>query len=146
MIDASRKDPIRVLCVDDNPGVLNAIAVRLNQERDLQCVGTLPSADHLVETAAALRPDIAILDVEMPGRNIFQAVEELQQVQPQIRVIMLSAHLRTDFVDQATSAGAWGYVSKADSGDEIIDAVRRVASGEFVLGSLVAELYRRHGW
>jgi DNA-binding NarL/FixJ family response regulator len=135
---------IRVLCVDDNQALADALKMKLAGEPDLECIGTLPSADDLAARAAAA--DIVLLDIEMPGRDTFQALRDLLGVHPDVRVIILSAHVRDEYVDAAVGAGVWGYLCKGDRPDEIVRAVRRVAAGEFVLGSEVLEHCKRGAW
>lgn len=130
---------VRVLCVDDNEAIVKAIAQKLAMERDFECVGRLQSADDLVDEAQRTTPDVVLLDIEMPGRDAFAALRDLVRVCPNVRTLILSAHVRDDYVDAAVSAGAWGYVSKADAPSEIIESLRKVARGEFSLGHEIVE-------
>lgn len=135
--------PIRVLCVDDNLMLSEALSLKLDVEDDIQCVGRLPSADSLVEWLRDHDADVILLDVEMPGRDPFEALREAVETRPQVRTIILSAHLRDEYIDAAVASGAWGYVCKGDRADAIVQAVRKVSSGEFVLGPEVANHCRR---
>lgn len=134
---------VKVLCVDDNEAIVKAIAQKLAMERDFECVGRLHSADELIQEARRTNPDVVLLDIEMPGRDSLLALEELARVCPNVRTLILSAHVRDDYIDAAITAGAWGYVSKADPPAEIIESLRKVASGEFSLGREIAERHAR---
>jgi DNA-binding NarL/FixJ family response regulator len=135
---------IRVLCVDDNQALADALEMKLAGEPDLECVGKLPTADGLTAHAAAA--DVVLLDIEMPGRDTFQALREMLAAHPGVRVIILSAHVRDEYVDTAVGAGVWGHLCKGDRPEEIVRAVRRVAGGEFVLGTEVMEHCKRGSW
>lgn len=130
----------RVLCIDDNPLVVDAIRITVQRDGDLEWVGSRPSADDLPAAARDLQADAVLLDADMPGRNPFEALAELVRVAPQIRVIILSAHVRPDVIDAAIAAGAWGYVSKNDGEAALIDALRRVMAGHFCLSREVREV------
>ncbi|RMD61010.1 MAG: DNA-binding response regulator, partial [Planctomycetota bacterium] len=133
---------IRVLCVDDHAFLVEGLRARMAIEPDLEVVGRLPSADTLVRAAEQLRPDIVLLDIEMPGVDAFTALEDLRHVLPEVRTIILSAHVRDHYLDMAAQAGAWGYFSKSDSPEAILDGVRRVHRGEFALGPEVSKRQR----
>ncbi|MBF0372035.1 MAG: response regulator transcription factor [Alphaproteobacteria bacterium] len=124
---------IGVLCVDDNPMIADALSARLALEPDMALVGRLSDASTLLDTVGRVNPDIVLLDVDMPGRDPFDAVDELRTREPMVRVVMFSGHLRGELVDRAVEAGAWGYVSKNEGTEAIIDAIRRAAAGEFVM-------------
>lgn len=122
---------VRILCVDDHAVVYNGLRAGLAMEQDLEIVGWRKTADDLVEATDAERADIVLVDVDMPGRDAFAAIEELRRARPAARAIVLSAFTRDNYIDAAINAGAWGYLSKNDDFEEIIDGVRRVARGEF---------------
>lgn len=127
------KPMVRVLCVDDNPLVGEALRAALARSDGLTCVGWRPTADDLAGTAAALGADVVLLDADMPGRDPFAAMEELLSVAPSIRVVVVSGLVHPAVIDRAIAAGAWGYISKADGEAAVLAAVRCVMAGEFCL-------------
>lgn len=133
---------IRILCVDDHAFLVEGLRARMALEPDLNFVGRLAAADNLATEAERLSADIVLLDIEMPGADPFAALEDLVRMCPKTRVIMLSAYVRDHYLDMAAKAGAWGYFSKSDSPDAIIDGVRRVHRGEFVFGKEVKRRQR----
>ena len=135
--------PIRVLCVDDNDFVAEAIRRKLLLESGFEWLGWLEDASGLLESARGMKPDVILLDIDMPGEDSFEALESLAANCPAIRVIMLSGHVRRELIDRAVEAGAWGYISKNDETDHIVAAIRRVAAGEFTLGPDAETEYRR---
>jgi DNA-binding NarL/FixJ family response regulator len=134
MVMTSIRTPIRVLCVDDHAFLVEGLQARLNMSRDMEFVGRLASAEDLVEEAKRTRPDIILMDIEMPGPDPFEALEDLRRQCPQVRVIILSAYVRDHYIDAAVNAGAWGYMCKDDAPESIIHAIRDVAGGAFVFG------------
>jgi DNA-binding NarL/FixJ family response regulator len=135
-------EPIRVLGVDDNPLVAEALALRLCRATDFKWVGSLPSADALLETVRDSAPHVVLLDLDMPGREPFAALRELVQTHPNVRVLILSAHIRRDLVNEALAAGALGYISKSEGTASLEDAIRRVAHGELVMSPDVQAVIR----
>jgi DNA-binding NarL/FixJ family response regulator len=135
---------IRVLCVDDNDFVAEAIRRKLSLDASFAWAGWLPEAKDLVRTVQEKRADVVLLDIDMPGKDSFEALAELAAAVPEARVIMLSGYVRSDYIDRAVEAGAWGYVSKNENTETILAAIQQVAAGGFAMGSEVeAELKRR---
>lgn len=133
---------IRVLCVDDHAFLVDGLRARFELEPDIDLAGRLPSADNLVTEAKRLKPDVVLLDIEMPGVDPFEAADDLRRICPSSRVVLLSAYVRDHYLTAALRAGAWGYFSKGDDADTIIAGIRSVARGEFALGPKVAERCR----
>lgn len=125
---------IRVLSVDDHSIVAKGLKAGLQTERDIEVVGWRATADDLVRAVDETRATVALIDVDMPGVTAFEAIEELHRERPGVRCVVLSAFTRDHYIDSAVAAGAWGYLSKNDEFDAIIEGVRRVARGEFAFG------------
>lgn len=125
--------PVQVLCIDDNPHVADALRIQLSREPGMQWQGWLPAADDLVQRAARDHPGIVIIDIDMPGRDAFDAINELAQCCPDIRSVIFSGLTRKDLIERAVEAGAWGYVSKNDGELALMTALRLVKDGEFSL-------------
>lgn len=143
MTDASKKT--RILCVDDHATLVDGLRMRLEQTNDLEFVGRLAAANDLIKAAIDLQPDIVLMDIEMPGADPFDAALELTQQCPDVRVIFFSAYVKDRYIDAATNAGAWGYLSKSDEPGDIIDAVRQVTAGQFAFSPAVRERLRQSG-
>ncbi|USN99069.1 MAG: response regulator transcription factor [Phycisphaeraceae bacterium] len=133
MVDATenRDNAIRVFCVDDHAFLIEGLCSRLEKTPNIEVVGTLPSADGLIEAASKAKPDVVLLDIEMPGSDPFEVIDDLRSRCPDCRVILLSAFVRHSYLDAAVKVGAWGYVSKRDAPAAIIDAIKQVAGGRF---------------
>lgn len=130
---------IRVLSVDDHAFLAEGLQARLGVEPDMELVGRRSDAADLVGAVRETEARIVLLDIEMPGPDPFEAVEDLRRQCPDARVVMLSAYVRDHYLDAAYAAGAWGYLCKSDPSDAVIDGIRRVAAGELAFSPQVLE-------
>ncbi len=122
--------PVRILCVDDNEEILWALGVHFAQIKGFAVVGSLTSATGLVAAVKNIKPDVLVLDLDMPGKSPLQALREVDRSGVLTRTIVFSGHLKRELVDQAMDAGAWGYVSKNDGEVSLVAAIRAVMAGE----------------
>jgi DNA-binding NarL/FixJ family response regulator len=140
---ASRKAPsVRVLCVDDHKVLVEGLKAQFAIDNTVECVGYLPSAANLLEEVSRLTPDVVLLDIDMPGPDVFEMADRLHHMHPDARFIFLSAHVRDGYLSAAYECGASGYFAKGDELDEIVAGVKEVArsdEGVFVLGAKVRE-------
>lgn len=133
---------VRVLCVDDHAVLVQGLKAQFELERGIRFVGHLPSAEGLVEEVERLRPDVVLLDIEMPGPDVFEAADRLRRMHPEVRFVFLSAHVRDGYLSAAYRCGAWGYFAKGDELDDIVAGIKEVGlhqSGTFVMGPKVRE-------
>lgn len=128
---------IRVLCVDDHGFLIEGLSARFDMAKDIQCVGRLETAADLLAEVRRLKPDIVLLDIEMPGPDPFEAANTLHQMIPEVRTVFLSAYVRDHYISAAVDAGACGYFSKSDDMVKILDGLREVMRGRFVFGPKV---------
>jgi two-component system response regulator DesR len=129
-LDAPR---IKVLCVDDSARLTAAWQRLFQRQPDLEMVASLPSADDLVATVKDRKPDVVLMDLTMAGRDPLDAMSELARVEPDVRVLVCTGLTDPVLVERAMDAGAWGFVTKVEDPDRIIDAIRRVARGQVVI-------------
>ncbi len=125
---------IRILIVDDQNFTRQAIKSILEQESDLEVMGLAENGIKALEKIAEIRPDVAIVDLEMPEMNGFELTQKIGQQFPHTKVIVLSSCDDRDSINSAVKAGANGYLLKSTSGQEITDTVRYVQRGYFQLG------------
>ena len=137
------QSPIRILCVDDNRLMAEALERRLAMEKRIEWAGWVEHSVDLPRAIAEGRPDVVMLDIDMPGRDSFEVLRDLVENSPEVKVIMFSGHVRADYIDRAVDAGAWGYLSKNDSMDDVMSAILRAFRGEFVLSPDATSEYRR---
>ena len=130
----------RVIVVDDHPVVRRGIVATFAEEPDFEVVGEGASAADAMSLAREKRPDLAILDVTMPGGGV-EAAEAIVKAQPEISIVMLSIREELATVRAALRAGAHGYISKGVSGTDLVNSARRILTGErFVSPELAARL------
>jgi two-component system, NarL family, response regulator DesR len=120
---------IRLLLADDQALVRGALAALLDLEADLTVVAEVGSGDEVVAAATAHAPDVALLDVEMPGMDGIEATRALKHALPRVRVLIVTTFGRPGFLRRALQAGADGFVVKDTPARQLADAVRRVHSG-----------------
>ncbi len=128
MID---QDPITVLCVDDSPQMARLLEKIINREPGMRSLGTLFSADELVEEVQRLAPRVVLLDLGMPGRDPMQALTELRRCAPETRVLVVTGHSDPQIVNEALAKGAAAYVVKGCGIDPLLDAIRKAAGFPF---------------
>ena len=120
---------LRLLLADDQALVRGALAALLNLEADLEVVAEVARGDEVVAAALACLPDVALLDVEMPGIDGIAAAEALVAALPTCRVLIVTTFGRPGYLRRALAAGASGFVVKDTPAAQLADAVRRVAAG-----------------
>ena len=133
---------VRVLCVDDHAVLIEGLKSQFAIDGRLEVVGRLPSADKLIEEADRLRPDVILLDIEMPAPDVFEMADRLRHADPSLRFIFLSAHIRDGYLAAAYKCGASGYFAKGDELDDIVAGLVQVArsqGGTFVMGPKVRQ-------
>ncbi|MGN6302014.1 MAG: response regulator [Angustibacter sp.] len=131
-------EPIRVLVADDQALVRGALAALLDLEPDLTVVAEVGSGDAVVEAAREHHPDVALLDVEMPGMDGIAATAALKADQPGVRVLVVTTFGRPGYLRRALQAGADGFVVKDTPARQLADAVRRVHAGLRVVDPVLA--------
>lgn len=120
---------IRLLLADDQALVRGALAALLSLEPDLEVVAEVGRGDEVVEAARRARPDVALLDVEMPGLDGLAATAALRAAMPSCKVLVVTTFGRPGYLRRAMAAGASGFLVKDTPARQLADAVRRVASG-----------------
>lgn len=129
---------IRVLVADDQALVRGALTALLDLEPDLQVVAEVGRGDEAVAAAIEHRPDVALLDVEMPGLDGLTAAAELTARLPTCRVLMVTTFGRPGYLKRAMAAGASGFVVKDTPARQLAEAVRRVHQGLRVVDPALA--------
>ncbi|MEH3075448.1 response regulator transcription factor [Quadrisphaera setariae] len=129
---------LRLLLADDQALVRGALAALLQLESDLDVVAEVARGDEVVDAVREHRPDVALLDVEMPGLDGIAATAAVRAACPGTRVLVVTTFGRPGYLRRAMEAGASGFVVKDTPARELADAVRRVAAGLRVVDPALA--------
>src|SRR5579885_32374 len=129
---------IGVLLVDDHKLIRTGIKLILDQTADIRVLGEASSGEEALERARALKPQVILMDVSMPGIGGLEATRKLAVGLPDARIIVLSAQTAEPFPMKLMEAGASGYITKDSAEDEIVTAIRRVHAGERYISAEIA--------
>jgi two-component system response regulator NreC len=120
---------IKVVLVDDHAVVRSGLRLLLNNHEDMEVVGEAGNAKDAIFRARALKPDVILLDVVMPGESGIEVLPKLLQESPDTKVLVLSMQDDPSYVREAFAVGASGYVLKEAADEEVVSAVREIAGG-----------------
>ena len=135
---------IRVILADDHALVREGTAELLERAGGIRVVGQAADGHEALRLVSALRPDVLLLDLAMPGLSGLEVARRTRDLSPATAVVALTAHDEEAYVVAMLEAGASGYLSKASRGQQVVEAVRAAAAGETVFsGSVAASVKRR---
>ncbi len=126
----SSRERIRVMVVDDHSIMRVGLKQVLEHSGEFEVVGDAADGVEAVRAASELSPDVVVMDVMMPNKDVVEACREIMEFAPDTRVVMLTASTEEDAVLEAVAAGATGYLQKVSGMDRLLDTVREVAAGE----------------
>lgn len=136
---ASRKtkkqspDRKRILVVDDHAVLREGLVAQINREPGLMVCGEADDARHALSLVQKLNPDLVLADITLPGRNGLELIRDIRAVEPELPVLVLSMHDASVFAERVLRAGGRGYISKQQTGQRLIGAIRFVLSGQIYL-------------
>lgn len=134
-------EPIRIVIADDHNVVRSGLRVLLNAQADLEIVGEAASGAEAVERVVALRPNVILLDIAMPGMNGLEAARQIRRDAPEVQILILTMHDDEEYVRLFLEMGVAGYVLKNAADTELADAIRTIHRGEsFVYPPLMPAL------
>ena len=129
---------ISILLLDDHAVVRDGLQALLATQPDLRVTGSFAAAEEALRFVAETPPDVAVLDIALPGVDGIEVAKRMQDLCPETHVLMLSMHATPEFVYQALRAGANGYVLKESAGEEVVAAVRAVHAGRRYLSGKIS--------
>ena len=129
---------IKILIADDHAVVRDGTRQILEQEHDMEVIAEAADGAEAIKLAGSTKPDVAIIDIAMPGIDGIEATKQIKKLYPSIAVLILSAYDDDQFIFSLLEAGAAGYLLKSVRGRELIEAVRQVHAGESVLHPAIA--------
>ena len=124
---------IRVLLAEDQAMVRGALAALLRLEADIEVVAEVARGDEIVPTVLAIQPDVALLDIEMPGQNGLDAAQALHACLPACKIVIVTTFGRSGYLQRAMASGAVGFLLKDAPAAALAAALRRVMAGERVV-------------
>ena len=120
---------IKILVVDDHALVRGALCERLEKEPLFSVVCAAGTAGEAIEKVAQNNPDVVLMDIDMPGLNCFDAARRIADLQPETRIIFLSGFFSDRYIEQALAVRARGYLTKRETPEAVVAAIREVAAG-----------------
>jgi DNA-binding NarL/FixJ family response regulator len=140
-------DSIRVLLADDHAVLRSGLSALIRLEPDLDVVAEASTGEEAMERTQTLKPDVVVMDLDMPGIGGLEATRTIAGLDPAIRVLVLTSQPEEDYLLPVLEAGGSGYVHKSSADDDVIEAIRTVARGEVFLyprsARLLLEGYRK---
>lgn len=129
----------KILIVDDHPLMRKGLALTIEAEPDLRIVGQAASAEEALDVVESTEPDMAIVDVSLPGMSGLELIKHLHAVRPDLLVFVVSRHDESLYAERAIRAGARGYVMKLEADAVIVKAVRHVFGGGIYVSDEIKE-------
>ncbi len=131
---------IKILLVDDHKVVRDGIKLFLTPNDDMEVVGECSDGDQVMDELAQKEVDVILMDLNMPGKNGLDTIEEVMAEYPDVRILALTMHHEEGYISKALKNGAIGYALKDSGKDELLKAVRQVAAGEPYFGAQVSSI------
>jgi NarL family two-component system response regulator LiaR len=132
--------PIRVMLVDDHVVVRKGLRALLDREPGIDVSGEAEDGEQALRSLDRLRPDVILMDLEMPGMGGIEATRQIAQAHPDVHIVVLTSHAGEHDVLPALKAGALGYVLKHSAPEEVLHAIRQAHLGETVLHPSIARM------
>jgi two-component system, NarL family, response regulator NreC len=127
--------PLRILLADDHVTVRHGLKLLIEGQPDMHVVSEAGDGEATIQQAIALKPDVVVMDISMPGMNGLVATRRLKQRQPETAIVTLTRHADDAYLQELLRAGASGYVLKQSAPSELLHAIRAVAAGGQYLDS-----------
>jgi DNA-binding NarL/FixJ family response regulator len=135
---------ITIILVDDHPLLRKALRDVLDEESDLSVIAEASDGDEAIKLALELVPDVVIMDINMPKLGGLEAIRQIKAKNPGIIIMALTVHTEDEYILEILQAGAAGYLVKSVYGQEVIRAIRAVASGDMVLSPAIGKNLLKH--
>ncbi|OEH86625.1 hypothetical protein BHU72_10235 [Desulfuribacillus stibiiarsenatis] len=124
---------IKILVVDDHTVLRSGLAMLLNSQDDMEVIGEAGTAFEATALVAKLQPDVVLMDINLPDKNGMDLSAEIISVYGNIKILFLTMHDEAEYIGKVLQIGGAGYILKSAADKELLDAIRAVSRGEFVL-------------
>jgi DNA-binding NarL/FixJ family response regulator len=139
-----RATPLRILLADDHVTVRHGLKLLIESQPDMKVIAEASDGKAAMQQATALKPDVIVMDISMPGMNGLVATRALKQEQPRMIIVTLTRHGDDAYLQELLRAGASGYVLKQSAPSELLQAIRAVAAGgQYIDSTLTARMTAR---
>lgn len=129
---------IKVFVTDDHEVVIDGLTALLASEPDIKVIGKALNGEHLLQQLRQKTADVILMDIDMPGMNGIEVTKKVRHLYPDTKIIMLTMHNKREYVSQAISVGANGYMLKNSNKATLLDGIRKASMGGFFLPSDIA--------
>lgn len=136
--------PIKLCIVEDNNDMRESVAQALNESQSVRCTGTYATAEAAVRDLPFQKPDVALVDINLPGMNGIECVAKLKAQLPQLQVLILTRYERSDLIFDSIRAGACGYLLKRTPAAELVQAIEQVHAGGAAMTPQIARKFIAH--
>jgi len=126
---------IRIYLVDDHPLMRKGMAMTLESELEFDVVGQSETAEEAYQNIPELKPDVAVIDISLPGMNGIELIKNLITQIPDLKILVVSRHDEELYAERAIRAGARGYLMKLEASDTLVSAIRRILNGQLYLSN-----------
>lgn len=128
-----------IVLVDDHPLLRKGLARTIETEADLNVIAQVDTAEAALEEIENVNPDLAIVDISLPGMSGMELIKHLQSRAPDVEILVVSRHDETLYAERCIRAGARGYVMKQEASDDIVTAIRKVLNGRIFVSEDINE-------
>ena len=129
---------IKIMIVEDHPLMQKGMEMTLDAEMDMEVVGMASSGEEALLLVEKVSPDLAVVDISLPGMSGLELIKHLRMRNDALRILVVSRHEEELFAERAVRAGAQGYIMKIDAGEQVADAVRKIAGGGVYLSEKIS--------
>lgn len=129
---------IKIIIVEDHPLMQKGMEMTLNAEMDMEVIGMAATGEEALALVDKAGPDLAVVDISLPGMSGLELIKQLRSRHDDLLILVVSRHEEELFAERAVRAGAQGYIMKIDAGEQVADAVRKIANGGIYLSEKIS--------